>query len=96
MMADALLSDLTDRGEATGIPQTVHIFQGRRQDLVLAFSRTKPNAGYFNIIDAAAMDYVHKRFAAGEKGLTRKPSISAAASRSTSRPRWWHSASFTC
>jgi hypothetical protein len=38
---------------------------------VRSFSRTKLNAGYFNIVDAEAVDYAHKRFA-DEKWLTSK------------------------
>lgn len=71
MKVDALLSELTYRGEATGLRQTYYLFEGKRRYLVLSFSRTKLNAGYFNIVDAEAVDYVHKRFAA-EKGLTSK------------------------
>ncbi len=71
MKVDALLSDLTYRGEATGMRQTYYVFQGPQHYLVLSFSRTKPNAGYFNIVDSEVVDYVRKRFA-GEKGLTSK------------------------
>jgi hypothetical protein len=71
MKVDALLSELTYQGEATGLRQTYHVFQGRQRYLVLSFSRTKPNAGYFNIVDAEAVDYVRRKFA-GEKGLTSK------------------------
>jgi len=71
MKVDALLSDLAYRGEASGMRQTYYVFQGPQNYLVLSFSRTKPQSGYFNIVDAEAVEYVHKRFA-GEKGLTSK------------------------
>jgi hypothetical protein len=64
-----LLSDLTYRGEASGVRQTYHVFQAPRHYLVLSFSRTKPNTGYFNIVDTEAVDYVRHKFS-GEKGLT--------------------------
>lgn len=71
MKVDALLSELTYRGEATGLRQTYYLFERKRRYLVLSFSRTKLNAGYFNIVDAEAVDYVYKRFA-DEKWLTSK------------------------
>jgi hypothetical protein len=71
MKVDALLSELTYRGEATGLRQTYYVFEGKQRFLVLSFSRTKPNAGYFNIVDSEAVDYVRRRFA-GEKALTSK------------------------
>lgn len=71
MKVDALLSDLSYRGEASGMRQTYYIFEGPQHYLVLSFSRIKPNAGYFNIVDAGAVDYVRHKFA-GEKGLTSK------------------------
>lgn len=71
MKADALLSDLSYRGEASGLRQTYYVFEGRQHYLVLSFSRTKPNAGYFNIVDREAVRYVRHKFA-GEKGLTSK------------------------
>ncbi len=71
MKVDALLSDLAYKGEASGLRQTYHVFQGKHHYLVLSFSRTKPNAGYFNIVDSDAVAYVRSRFA-GEKGITSK------------------------
>ncbi|MCJ7513663.1 MAG: hypothetical protein MUO23_11915 [Anaerolineales bacterium] len=71
MRVDALLSDLAYKGEASGLRQTYHVFQGKHHYLVLSFSHTKPNAGYFNIVDPDAVDYVRSKFA-GEKGVTSK------------------------
>lgn len=55
MKVDALLSELTYRGEATGLSQTYCGFQGPQHILVLSFLRTKPHAGYCNVVDAEAV-----------------------------------------
>ena len=65
----SLAKGLTYVGEAQGKRQTYYIFEGRTHFFVMSFSRSKRNAGNFNIVSAQAVEYVRTRFA-GAKGLT--------------------------
>ena len=67
----SLQSGLTFLGEVAGVRQTYFVLAAEGSYFVLSFARseTKPNAGYFNMVDAKAVAYVHERFA-GEKGVT--------------------------
>jgi hypothetical protein len=69
MNVKSLLQGLSYVGKADGKRQTYYVFRGDRAFLVLSFSRTKPRAGNFNIVDAEAVDYVRSRFA-GAKAVT--------------------------
>jgi hypothetical protein len=69
MNAKKLVQGLTYLGSVTGKKQTYHVFEGAGFFLVLSFSRAKRGAGNFNIVDAAAVEYVHRRFA-GKSGVT--------------------------
>ncbi len=65
----SLAKGLSYIGEAQGKRQTYYIFEGQKHYFVMSFSRTKRNAGNFNIVRVDAVDYVRKRFA-GTQGLT--------------------------
>jgi len=71
MTVNGLLSNLQYRGEAVGLRQTYHVFEGSHHFFVLSFSRTKSDSGNFNIVEAEALNYVRAKFA-GEMGLTAK------------------------
>jgi hypothetical protein len=64
-----LMQGLKYLGNVTGKKQTYHVLEGTGSFLVLSLSRAKRGGGNFNIVDAAAVDYVHERFA-GKSGVT--------------------------
>lgn len=66
-----LTTGLRYRGEVKGKRQTYYVFEGKSQYLVMSFSRSKPNAGYFNVVASDAVAYAARRFA-GRQGLTAK------------------------
>jgi hypothetical protein len=45
------------------------VFHGKDDFLVLSFSKTKPHAGNFNIVEPEGVEYVRTRFA-GAKSVT--------------------------
>jgi len=47
-------------GRVAAVRQTYHVFQAKGAFLVLSFARARDRkgSGYFNLIDAAAVDYV--------------------------------------
>jgi hypothetical protein len=59
------------RGEVAGVRQTYFVLEAQGSYFVLSFARSelKPGAGYFNVVDSKAVDYVRARFA-GEKVVT--------------------------
>jgi hypothetical protein len=63
MNAKSLMQGLSYVGKADGKRQTYHVFQGNDYFLVLSFSKTKRQAGNFNIVEAEAVEYVRSRFA---------------------------------
>lgn len=67
----SLQSGLVFRGEVAGVRQTYYVLEAEGSFFVMSFARSeaKPGAGYFNVVAAAAVDYVRERFA-GEKGVT--------------------------
>jgi len=69
MNVKKLVQGLKYLGSVTGKKQTYHVFGGTGFFLVLSFSRAKRGAGNFNVVDAAAVEYVHKRFA-GKSNVT--------------------------
>lgn len=69
MNVKSLLQGLSYVGKADGKRQTYYVFRGDRDFLVLSFSRTKPRAGNFNIVEVEAVDYVRSRFG-GAKAVT--------------------------
>lgn len=74
-----LQSGLVYRGEVTGVRQTYYVFEAEGAYFVLSFARaeSKPGAGYFNMVDAKAVDYVRQRFA-GERHVTAKDVVARA------------------
>lgn len=69
MNARSLVQGLSYVGRADGKRQTYYVFRGKDNYLVLSFSRTKPRAGNFNVVEAEAVDYVRSRFA-GARAVT--------------------------
>ena len=69
MNAKSLVQGLAYVGRADGKRQTYYVFQGKGYFLVLSFSKTKPHAGNFNIVESEAVEYVRSRFA-GAKAVT--------------------------
>ena len=67
----SLTTGLEYSGEVEGKRQTYYVFRGRSQYLVMSFSRSKPNAGNFNVVAVQAVEYVARRFG-GKQGLTAK------------------------
>lgn len=65
----SLQTGLTFRGEVSAVRQTYHIFEGQDFFFVLSLSRSKKDAGNFNVVDKRAVQYVQSRFA-GKKGVT--------------------------
>ncbi len=58
-------------GEASGLRQTYQVFESRKQFVVMSQARTKPNAGYFNLVSKAAVDHVRRGYA-GRQDVTAK------------------------
>ncbi len=69
MNAKNLVQGQSYVGKADGKRQTYYVFRGKDYFLVLSFSRTKPHAGNFNVVDAEAVKYVRSRFS-GAKAVT--------------------------
>ena len=69
MNVKSLVQGLSYVGTARGKRQTYYVVRGQDDFLVLSFSKTKPQAGNFNIVEAEAVDYVRSRFR-GAKGVT--------------------------
>ncbi len=65
----SLSAGLSFRGTVTGKRQTYHVFEGRKAFFVFSFSRSKPKAGYFNMVHAEAVKYA-QRLTRGRKGVT--------------------------
>ena len=55
-----------------GKRQRYHVFEGKSFFFVCSFSRTKPKAGNFNIVDVEATRYT-RRLVGGEGGVTESP-----------------------
>jgi hypothetical protein len=57
------------RGTVEGRRQTYHVFEGDRFFFICSFSRRKPKAGNFNLVDLEAVRHV-ERLAGGRRGVT--------------------------
>ncbi|TLZ27879.1 MAG: hypothetical protein E6K25_11670 [Gammaproteobacteria bacterium] len=59
--------------------QTYHVFESEGYFFVLSFalSRARRGSGYFNLVDKAAVDYVHGRVG-GTRGVTANQVLAAA------------------
>lgn len=72
---------LTYQGRVEAVRQTYHVFEATDQFLVLSFARSRDRerrgSGYFNMIAAAAVDYVQSRLG-GRSGVTAKDVVAAA------------------
>ena len=58
-------------GRVDATRQTYHVFESEGYFFVLSFARAKARrgSGYFNLVDKAAVDYVHGRWG-GRRGVT--------------------------
>lgn len=74
-----LQAGLVFRGEVTGVRQTYYVLEAEGCFFVLSFAghESKRAAGYFNIVDATAVDYVRDRFA-GDDEVTAKGVVARA------------------
>jgi len=79
MNVKKLMQGLSYVGDAEGKRQTYYVFRGDECFLALSFSKTKPQAGNFNIVDSEAVDYVRSRFRS-KKGVTAKDVVARAKS----------------
>lgn len=77
MNARKLVQGLSYVGRAEGKRQTYHVFRGGEHFFVLSFSRSKRNAGNFNVVDPEAVEYVRSRFA-GSTAITTKDVVARA------------------
>lgn len=61
------------------IRQTYHVFEAERYFFVLSFalSKARRGSGYFNVVDKAAVEYVHQRVG-GMRAVTAKHVVAAA------------------
>ena len=64
-----LSKGLAYRGTVKGRRQTYHVFQGHDAFFVFSFSRSKPKAGYFNMVSFDAARYAEK-LVRGRQGVT--------------------------
>jgi len=66
-------------GRVKAVRQTYHVFESEGYFFVLSFalSRARRGSGYFNLVDKAAVDYVHGRVG-GTRGVTAKQVLAAA------------------
>jgi hypothetical protein len=67
----SLASSLHYRGEVEGKRQTYSIFESKDYFFVMSLSRSKRNAGNFNVVSADAVEYVARRFG-GRQDVTAK------------------------
>jgi hypothetical protein len=74
-----LQKGLKYRGRVAAVKQTYHIFEAQDYFFVLSFalSTARKGSGYFNVVDMAAVNYVHKRLG-GRSGVTAKHVVSIA------------------
>jgi len=66
-------------GRVRAVRQTYHVFESEGYFFVLSFalSRARRGSGYFNLVDKAAVDYVHERVG-GTRGVTANHVLAAA------------------
>jgi hypothetical protein len=62
---------LSYQGEVEGKRQTYYVFEAGQYYLIMSLSRSKPNAGNFNVVEVERAAHVARRFA-GRKGVTAK------------------------
>lgn len=68
-----LQQGLRYRGRVVAIRQTYHVFEASDYFFVLSFARSKSRrgSGYFNVVNSAAVHYVHRHLR-GKRGVTAK------------------------
>ena len=64
-----LSAGLSFEGKVSGRRQTYYIFSSPKAYFVFSFSRSKPKAGYFNMVSKEAHTYV-RRLTRGRQGVT--------------------------
>jgi len=66
-------------GRVEAVRQTYHVFESEGYFFVLSFalSKARRGSGYFNLVDKAAVDYVHERVG-GMRGVTANHVLAAA------------------
>src|SRR5260370_38693445 len=66
-------------GRVRAVRQTYHVFESEGYFFVLSFAlwRARRGSGYFNLVDKAAVDYVHERVG-GTRGGTANQVLAAA------------------
>lgn len=74
-----LTSGLQYRGEVEARRQTYFVFEGKNHYFVMSLSRSKRNAGNFNVVNTGAVEYVAKKFAGRKKVTSSK--VAAASKR---------------
>ena len=67
----SLASGLLYRGEVEAKRQTYYVFEGKKHYFVMSLSRSKHNAGNFNVVDVDATEYIAGRVG-GQKDVTAK------------------------
>jgi len=66
---DGLTRGLSFHGEVEGKRQHYYVLSSARQYFVMSLSRSKRDAGNFNLVSRAAVDRLHRRLR-GRRGLT--------------------------
>jgi hypothetical protein len=66
-------------GRVAAVRQTYHVFESEGYFFVLSFalSKARRGSGYFNLVDKAAVEYVHQRVG-GTRGVTANSVLTAA------------------
>src|SRR3990172_9300504 len=67
----SLASGLLYRGEVEAKRQTYYVFEGKRHFFVMSLSRSKHNAGNFNLVDVDGVEYIARRLG-GQQDVTAK------------------------
>jgi len=69
LSVDSLTTGLQFHGEVQGKRQHYYVLSSARQYFVMSLSRSKRDAGNFNLVSRAAVDELHRRLR-GRRGLT--------------------------
>jgi len=69
LSVDSLTTGLQFHGEVQGKRQYYYVLSSARQYFVMSLSRSKRDAGNFNLVSRAAVDQLHRRLR-GRRGLT--------------------------
>jgi hypothetical protein len=69
LSVDSLTTGLQFHGEVQGKRQHYYVLSSARQYFVMSLSRSKRDAGNFNLVSRPAVDQLHRRLR-GRRGLT--------------------------